>query len=187
MKEQKEFRWEFLRLTLLICICFCMWIACGSESNPTRPRKTVQKPAPVHELTLKNYKKLKASTKYSFVPANANKWTKGGFKNATINWLTWGTVSDGKLVENHDFLPNTPPFSVKFYFDYKRLPYARTDDGKAVIGRNDVVAVRVKTKPTIDRVWGGERGEQFRYTVVRCDAVLVANQSHPERKITYPR
>lgn len=135
-------------MTLLICICFCMWVACGSESNPTRPRKTVQKLAPVHELTLKNYKKLKASTKYSFVPIYISDFS-DTWEKAVILGLTWGTVSPNtELLKNHDFPPNTLSFLVVFWF-YPKGPYTTTDDGKSLIGRNDVVVVRVKEKPDI--------------------------------------
>lgn len=125
-----------------------MWVACGSESNPTRPRKTVQKLAPVHELTLKNYKKLKASTKYSFVPIYISDFS-DTWEKAVILGLTWGTVSPNtELLKNHDFPPNTLSFLVVFWF-YPKGPYTTTDDGKSLIGRNDVVVVRVKEKPDI--------------------------------------
>ena len=76
-----------MKTAIMLMFMSLLFMACDA-SQPTRPRKTVQKTVPVHELTLKNYKKLKASTKYSFVPVNANEWTKGGFQDGTINWLT---------------------------------------------------------------------------------------------------
>ena len=120
------------------------------------------------------------------MPTDASDYDKS-WEGGRIPWLTWGTVSSRQnLLPNHDFPPNTPPFQVAFYF-FKKEPYATTHDGKVLIGRGDVVAVRVKEKPNISRQSGGKRGKEFRYTLISCEATLVGNLTHPERKVSYPR
>ena len=56
---------KYLKKGFILMVIGLLFLACGSENNPTRPRKTVQKPLPAIELTLKNYKKIALSKKYS--------------------------------------------------------------------------------------------------------------------------
>ena len=162
----------------VILIAVLALMACGSESNPTRPRTVVVKSEPAIELTFKNALKLEVSKKYRLRPRDT-----GAEYSEKIDGVSWGNVLNAELITRADFPEDAPKINVFFYF--QRHPYRETVDGEPVIGYSDEIVVRVKGKIHIEKFTGGKRGEKFRYTHINCEAIAVENLSNPERRFLY--